>query len=120
MILIMAREGIKMTKFIVDRKTWYRGKGSENSRLLRVGDGMRCCIGHVGRQCGIGDDNLRGKAAIINVPMAVDHKWPKWMLTTAIKGAYFINDNMDMDDTNRELQLQALFVRYGDEIEFVG
>ena len=39
-----------MAKFTVDRKTWFRGQSSSDSKLLRE-DGQRCCIGFVAQQC---------------------------------------------------------------------
>ena len=49
-----------MATYTVHRKTWYRGKGYENSRLLAP-DGMRCCIGFVGAQRNIPDEQLMGE-----------------------------------------------------------
>ena len=34
-----------MSKLVIDRRTWYRGQGSAESRLQRSEDGCRCCLG---------------------------------------------------------------------------
>lgn len=107
-------------KFIVDRKTWYRGKGNIESKLLR-NDGMRCCIGFVGKQCGIDDSLLLGHAAAFQAPTT--DKWPIWFkvgnLAYPLATAYQINDDPDIRDVTREEKLALLFAENGDEIEFV-
>jgi hypothetical protein len=107
----------------VDRRTWYRGKGSEESRLLTV-DGKRCCIGFVGQQCGVSDDDLRGKSDIRNAAACGVSRqvWPKWMRgddhDASIYRAYITNDDTDLTDSERETKLKTIFAEYGDEIEF--
>lgn len=34
-----------MEKLVIDRSTWLRGEGSDESALLRSDDGMMCCLG---------------------------------------------------------------------------
>lgn len=46
-------------KFVIDRKTWWRGQGSGGSRLLRSCDGMMCCIGSVCLQLGSKQEDIR-------------------------------------------------------------
>jgi len=45
-------------KLVIDRKTWLRGEGVDNSYLLRGKDGRRCCLGFLASQCGILDEYL--------------------------------------------------------------
>jgi hypothetical protein len=105
-------------KFIVDRKTWYRGKGNGGSSLLRS-DGKMCCIGFVGRQCGIPDKNLLGFAV---VGRGLEHElFPIWMKPfskSAIGEAYTTNDTIRLTESEREAKLKEIFLREGDEIEF--
>lgn len=123
-------------KFVVDRRTWYRGQGQgvytpedrEGSLLLRM-DGKRCCIGFVGQQCGVPDSVLLGRGTVSRVLYSVngDHnlesKWPRWMWQkrtwAAICTAYAVNDNPDLTDAEREAKLKGIFQANGDEIEFV-
>lgn len=114
-----------MAKFTVDRTKWYRGQGYTESRLLR-GDGMMCCIGFVGLQCGISPEALMGQDIIWrSVKDNTDPQpWPAWMTDQSkpvgadITAAYIINDDRDIDDAAREKKLQGLFAEYGDEIVF--
>lgn len=112
-----------MATFTVKRSEWYRGKGAEESKLLRE-DGKRCCIGFVGQQCGLTDERL---LYVSSVSKTLDygeacHKWPKWMLkkwSMEIQEAYTVNDRESITDGEREAQLKEIFKRNGDEIVFV-
>lgn len=114
-----------MATFTVKRSEWYRGKGSERSRLLRK-DGLKCCIGFVGQQCGIDNSKLSNKITVQSVihrfPETAS-QWPEWMqLQPALdcaRKAYTINDNSHLSDTMRELCLKELFKEHRDEIVFV-
>ncbi len=103
-------------KFTVDRATWWRGDWS-GSRLLR-NDGNRCCIGFVGQQCGIPDEDLVGMGALRPESKP---QIPTQLMTAEgwIGQAYGIND-APMDDSERESELVALFAKNGHEIEFIG
>lgn len=112
-----------MTKFVVDRRTWYRGKGERWSRLLTP-KGMRCCIGFVGAQCGIPDSDLLRKKAIFGyLGILVNGEWPAWIIgcgtgSADLGYAYEINDNPSIDDATRERRLKEIFANNGDEIVF--
>lgn len=108
--------------FVVKRSEWYRGQGSQNSELLRF-DGKRCCIGFVGQQCRIDDADLRGQATVEEVYPSESYRlFPVWMKvphSPSLNLAYRINDDVDIDDDEREKQLKALFALQGDTISFV-
>ncbi len=119
-------------KFIVDRQTWHRGKGEQDSYLLRR-DGMRCCIGFVAQQCGVPDEQLLANPAIHHSkvyagPLIIDAQHlellPKWMslgdhTSPPLAAAYATNDEPNISDEDREQKLQSIFTRNGDEIEFI-
>jgi len=106
-------------KFIVERKTWFRGKGAEESRLLR-NDGTRCCIGFVGKQCGVTDEEMLNRSVIKRVSEPGLKGFPEWMYEMRkIDDAYTWNDTTDYTDQEREARLIAVFAKHGDEIEFV-
>jgi len=114
-----------MAKFVVDRQSWYRGHNSNESKLLRQ-DGTRCCIGFVGQQCGIADKDLLEVSSVATLNNGPYHsethdKFPAWMRASfgVIKDAYMVNDKVDMTDAQREKELQIIFSRFGDEIEFI-
>jgi hypothetical protein len=113
-------------KYVVDRRTWFRGKGADDSKLL-MDNGMRCCIGFVGKQCGISDDDLLGVAEV--TAMHYDKKkFPTWMREpyslkgkaglTVIGQAYHTNDDENINDEQREARLKEIFAEAGDEIIF--
>jgi hypothetical protein len=112
-------------KFTVDRKMWFRGQGADESRMLRT-DGKRCCIGFVGKQCRVPDKDMRNKKVIdaIKTPSS-KALFPVWMTKDCysvkrdIDRAYGMNDCPLMSETEREQRLKELFLRNGDEIEFV-
>ena len=111
-------------EFVVSRKTWFRGHGSDESKLLRT-DGTRCCIGFVAEQCGIPDEIIKNVADVGNVIIAdedLNERWadkfPSWMRTMQIVDAYRLND-ADSSEQYRESQLKELFAKHGDSIEFV-
>jgi hypothetical protein len=110
-----------MAKYIVDRRTWYRGMTDDGNSLLLRSDGKRCCIGFVGQQCGIVDEELLNKGTVYKAPSAL---WPDWMkeskinFGTDIALAYETNDTVRLTDESREAILKKIFARNGDEIEF--
>lgn len=109
-----------MAKFTVDRRTWYRGKGEKFSALLRE-DGTRCCIGFVGAQCGISDQELMGHPGVTGVRLPLREHFPKWMQEEGgdVINAYGDNDDEALTDAEREERLKVRFAKYGDEIEFI-
>jgi len=114
-------------KFIVDRKTWYRGRGGAYSRLL-TNDGKRCCIGFVCKQAGIPDSSIKNERSIASCEMepkkrkAIEKsKLPHWLGEhSQVIYCYHINDNHSLTDGLREKLLKERFAMHGDEIEFVG
>lgn len=112
-------------KFVVKRSEWYRGKGSSASMLLRK-DGMKCCIGFVGQQCGIPDYELMCRRQVWTFTRSchLETVWPEWMMRavgdyTDINKAYVFNDDPNISDTEREFKLAEIFKKNGDEIVFV-
>lgn len=112
-----------MATYTVSRKTWLRGIGSDDSRLLRP-DGMRCCLGFVGAQCGIPDSKLLNHFNPYGVPVGMREKFPAWLLADewSLSDTCFqaieTNDNENLTGSERESRLQAIFAAHGDEIIF--
>jgi hypothetical protein len=105
-------------KFTVDRKTWLRGGGPQDSYLLTP-DGMRCCIGFVAQQCGVADEDILNIVTISHIAKKDNRsKFPEWM-DDRVSLAYVINDRREISEDDREAQLKDLFLKNGDEIEFV-
>lgn len=90
-----------MISVVIDRRTWYRGKGGACSRLL-LDNGMRCCIGFLGTQIGIKDETMREEADFSAImpcrqarPFEDDHN-------DTLNRAYTINDDETLTDSQRE------------------
>lgn len=73
-------------KLIIDRKTWLRGEGSEDSRLLRGSDGKMCCLGFYGLACGLEPKEIKGMEAPFNLPEESLKKVSPWLLLRADRG----------------------------------
>lgn len=117
-------------KYIVKRSEWYRGHAWA-SQLLRT-DGLKCCIGFVGQQCGIPDEDLVGRGTVsyslyesTYSPSPSFVKYPEWMrpqerlAVNAISEAYTVNDDPGIPDKVREQRLKKIFRSQGDKIEFI-
>ena len=68
-------------KFYVNEKNWFRGQGSEESRLLRRNSDEMCCLGFVGLQCGATKKDIRSKISPFDAKTDKNGsliKWPEW------------------------------------------
>lgn len=109
------------TKFVIDRKRWYRGKGGAYSRLLRH-DGAMCCLGQVARQCGLRAKDIRNECS----PGDVDTGGilPAWLFNGSsdsedCKYAMSLNDAEAYSDKHREKWLKRLFKKHGAQLTFI-
>lgn len=88
--------------FTIKRSEWFRGKGPDDSKLLDD-NGKRCCWGFVANQCGIPDEQLKGKKVLRELLRDFRDKVGQfldqfgsevsWILTT-----YKINDQENLAD----------------------
>lgn len=123
-------------KFTIDRKTWLRGEGGDDSALLRAYDRKMCCLGSVSLQCGI--NNIFGKSAPCSLK---EEEWAKFpevlrplkkpvVYAKTTRGTYNdnsdlaaammrVNDDEDISDEGREAKLIELCAPHGIELEFV-
>lgn len=109
------------TKFTVERATWFRGQGPD-SRLFV--DGKRCCLGFVGKQCGIPDEEMANIGRPNFVTRQYKLLYPAAFLKDEAETRFtdkcvLVNDNMYLDDVDREKTLVMLFEEQGLELEFV-
>jgi hypothetical protein len=115
----------KPMKFIIDRTKWLRGGGFRNSALLRETDGLMCCLGQVGAQCGIPEAALRNIPNPDGVANEFVALWPKQLLNEDDEDSVLAcammstNDSMNMTEAEREEDLVATCEPYGIELEFV-
>lgn len=113
----------------IDRRYWARGN-YPSTRLLDDRQ-MRCCLGHLGRACGVPDSELEGHGTFFEVAQSgvlLVHPALTWALEYAeilhltnaqqARDAMGVNDaDLDNTDTRDELDLSNEGAREGRLIE---
>lgn len=119
-------------KFTVKRSTWWRGKGSGTSYLLRE-DGNMCCLGFRALASGLKPRDIFNRAMPATALRALlGGVPPEWMNlvkfltndvvaidTDACQDIALVNDERGMSDFDRERELTRMFAAVGDEVDFV-
>lgn len=123
-------------KFVVKRSEWYRGKGWSYSALFRRSDGKKCCLGFCAIQlCEATEKQIEGLGSPhstvnrCNDPLT----WPAGFIVGA--GTYdnplfktnsalvcniiSVNDDLYIDEPQRESELTKLFAQLNIDVEFV-
>lgn len=114
-------------KFLIDRKTWGRGRNtyehSPSSELLD-GDGYRCCLGFVGKQCGIKDSDLLYEGTPADC--VSKFLFPSFLIAknselNSNEGNLLmeINDDPYTSDHYKEKKIKHIFQQYGYEVNFI-
>lgn len=114
-------------KLVIDRGTWYRGKGSDGSFLL-LGSGpyagCRCGLGELALACGARPEEIIDQCGPSDVPTIA---WPDAFKpgprstdTPLVREITRVNDDEDMSDHARVERLLTLFWNGGVQIEFIG
>lgn len=120
-----------MNTLVIDKNRWYRGHGSDVSRLLR-NDGQMCCLGFWCKMHGAEDEDILGRfyppgaRMLPNGSFSDEPNSDEWFIEedsgerASIDGTIaFINDCPDIDDEERIAKLRPLFRKYLDtELEF--
>lgn len=112
-------------KLIIDRATWLRGEGYEDSKLYRPSDGKMCCLGFYSLACGLQQNDITelecpGSAT----DPKINKKWPKWLTklensqTKECIDLMEHNDNENISDKERENKIKTIFARHGVKVEF--
>ncbi len=126
-----------MIKVQIDRKTWLRGVGSNDSVYkvrLRTEEGEQCCLGFVCKKLGLKNKDIldvgrpghlvrydnfaqrNAKEKLTPVLLKVKEPTEKAWVEEAIT----INDDSLMSETEREEKLTKLFAKNGLDVKFVG
>lgn len=116
-------------KLVIDRARWFRGKGADDSRLLRSCDGRMCCLGIYLEACGVPSDALE------NTPYPSTYRLrpfipaeAQWLLARDSRNPTS-SDAIDLATTNdrtsikartREERIRAMFAKHDVEVVFVG
>lgn len=125
-------------KFTVKRSEWLRGKlvyddkGCNNSCLLRGEDNMKCCLGFLALAAGYNENEIVNQGDPETSldwskrDRGVKNNWPTQILETysykntrACTKIIHINDDADINDSQRESELIKNFATIGIEVEFV-
>lgn len=113
-------------KVVVDRKTWLRGEGGENSYLKRD-DGKMCCLGFACVQAGLDKDDIAGRYSPadviergIRLPAGVfSLVSPSGSDSQVCESLMLTNDDKHYLDEEREAKLITLGKEVGLEFEFI-
>ena len=113
-----------MLKVEIDRTTWLRGEGQDQSFLLRSSDGRKCCMGFAALAAGIDPEDL-DCAAIHSIEadyvpdsLAV-FNIHNGFLPSEVYNVYRINDHTTMSSADRESELIKAGKKVGIEFSFV-
>ena len=104
-------------RFEVKRSNWLRGEGAEESYLIRHEDGKMCCLGFLGRACGVANAEMRGLKNPF-IPGLAEMFAAKVDASVAYGPAMELNDNASITDQEREAELVKLFAQHGIEVVF--
>lgn len=112
-------------KLVIDRAKWLRGEDSQNSKLLRIKDQKRCCIGFLCSALGVSDSELLD----VGGSQKLFAELPTWLKDSGemadnehsdLFTAYDVNDNPELDEATREARITKIFARHDIQVEFVG
>lgn len=125
-----------MKTLTIDRKTWARGGRGGQSALLNA-DGNMCCLGFLGKACGAQDSKLDvampsdtgvTDARVTYWSNLANILWPTELFEHHDSGHFVssdlerhisdINDDVTIDDAERESKLRPLFKKIGYRLEF--
>ena len=110
-----------ITKLLIDRARWVNGCTRKylGLSLLLNKEGNMCCLGFLGKACGLTDKQLVGNGGPSCVPLL---NWPKEILFRNIEDEIIrINDRLGVSHEKREILLIDSFKKYLDiDVEFIG
>lgn len=118
----MKEKAKKRRVFIVERKHW--GVGALlNDRSDDPDKGKMCCLGFVGRQCGVNKKAMKGR----NMPWSLSYEnfrlYPQeFQLLDRMNMSFrasAINDHTKLTRKKKESKLRALFKKHGFVLRFV-
>jgi len=115
----------EVMKLEINRGEWLRGD-KDNSYLLRSSDGLRCCLGILGRALSIPDSDMEDEGEPWRGSGDTEPVWPDWLATpvnwvtlTDEQRVIRINDDPAISDEWREKELTTIFARHDVELAFV-
>jgi hypothetical protein len=114
-------------KLVIDRNTWLRGEGCDDSFLLRPSDNKMCCLGFLSETCQVPLEAIESQQAPSDVPKIYRSFLPKFLfreddendLSGICLELMEANDDEYFGPKEREAQITQLFAENGIEVEFV-
>lgn len=131
----MKQENTNTEVLVIDRSKWYRGRGSAESRLVRTGDYLMCCLGFCLLQRGFSQGELldigspnevgsidRDESGAIDRAKGLIERFDDTLdtyETHTTECLINVNDNEDIDEETREAQITDLFAGIGVDVRFI-
>jgi hypothetical protein len=105
---------------VINRKKWFRGYGSEKSRLLqpRKEGGKMCCLGFDAIALGFTRQDILGEQSPADVAEGVPGLSSLGYNTLTCESMMTVNDSQGMSDAEREATLIKLAKRIGRRFVF--
>lgn len=114
-------------KLIIDVKTWLHREGGEMSKLLRNGDGKRCCMGiYLQNNHGVKPDDMLHVACPSFLDPRIKKHLPHWLFDPVLEqdsqAVCFLmraNDDLDASEEDTRGNISRLFAEVGVDVGFV-
>lgn len=114
----MSHARTKALHVTVYRDSWLRGEGEDSSYLLRISDGMMCCLGFACFAAGHTRKQILGKATPREMERYGRCLLPNYR-NPAMNDAMMINDDDLLADEQREARLIETLAHIGIELTFI-
>ena len=104
-----------MHTVIINRKTWLRGKVDSE---LRKPNGKKCCIGFLASTLGAKNKEITGVSVLADMYNNVCLSFSSEH-STPLSEAYEANDDLNMNDREREKELRTIGKAMGVRFRFI-
>jgi hypothetical protein len=113
---------VKLISLRIDRKRWCRGGINGDASLLN-GEGAMCCLGFACKKLGLTPKQINN----VGLPADVADRSKLGLLVNTKGGtrklaqdAAGLNDNPDLEESDREVALVPVLKKLGFKVSFVG
>lgn len=116
-----------MIKLTINRNKWARGGLNGDAALLND-QGAMCCLGFACKKLGAKDGDIRALGTPQQLHLSQRQKFARFGQLLNNKGcdrkltqeAVDINDNIDLNELEREAELKPILRKLGFDVKFVG
>ena len=107
---------MKLKEIVIRRRRW--GRANTGGMLYDSTTKRQCCLGFVCRAFGVPLSSIEGHGMPADIDAKVDRDTlPPWLLSETLRcdvdRAAYINDNLEIDEEEREAHIAAIFKRHG-------